>query len=161
MWRQTGWARKEALMMALLHALWRQETRPLAEEEASFLVRLLGRAVLYPEWHNAVIAILWGLWVLNPWADAFANAPAFTITIRVAPEWMYGTVALGLGMSKAFALGSHRPFLRKQVALLLALFWFSISILVALSFPASVAVVVYFGYAGSCALAYLRLAGDK
>lgn len=147
--------------MNFWEVLWHQETRPLAEEEASFLVRLFGKEVLYPEWQNAVYAILWGLWVLNPWADAFSNTPVFMLTTRVAPEWTYGALALGLGISKAFALGSHRPFLRKQLALLLSLFWFAISILVALSFPASVAVVVYFGYAGSCALAYLRMSGDK
>lgn len=141
-------------------ALWHQETRPLSDEEASFLVRLFGHQVLYPEWQNAVAAILWGLWVLNPWGDAFTGAPPMVLMLHVAPEWLYGGVALALGGLKAFALGSHRPCLRKQTALLLALFWLLISILIAFSRPASVAVVVYFGYAGSCALAYLRLSGD-
>lgn len=141
-------------------ALWHQETRPVEEEEASFLVRLFGYRVLYPEWQNAVAATLWGLWVLNPWGDAFADNTTFALMIQLTPEWLYGAVALGLGALKLFALGSHRPYLRKQTALLLALFWLLISILIAFSRPASVAVVVYFGYAGSCALAYLRLSGD-
>ena len=158
MWKQAR--RQEALTMNYWTALWHQKTRSLAEEEASLWVRLFGHRVLYPEWQNAVTAILWGLWVLNPWGDAFANNLSFALLIQFLPEWLYGVIALGLGVLKLFALGSHRPCLRKQTTLCLALFWFLLSILIAFSRPASTGVVVYFVFAGSCALAYLRLSGD-
>ena len=42
--------------------------------------------------------VLWGLWVAAPWWNAFGSAKAFHIMSQIAPEWVWGSVAIIVGL---------------------------------------------------------------
>lgn len=44
-----------------------------------------------------VYTVLWGIWVASPFWDAFERAEAFSIMAHVAPEHVWGVVALIVG----------------------------------------------------------------
>lgn len=45
-----------------------------------------------------VYTILWGIWVANPWWNTFERAQAFEIMALVAPEYIWGLVAISVGI---------------------------------------------------------------
>lgn len=71
---------------------------------------------------TAVNAILWGLWVANPFADLFATAPGF-LTMAEVPEWLWGCTVLSAGALQLLGRLHDRPLWRRIGARTLACCW--------------------------------------
>ncbi len=49
--------------------------------------------------HIGWMAIAWGLWLLSPFWDTFTSSPTFLAMAKVAPEDIWGALALALGLT--------------------------------------------------------------
>jgi len=75
----------------------------------------LAQALLKPVNTAAIIllgiyTVLWGFWIGNPWWDVFGTAPIYREMSHIAPEWVWGTVAIVCGLMTAY--GAWRPSYR-------------------------------------------------
>ena len=73
---------------------------------------------------TAVFAVIWGLFTLNPYADAFAKNPTlYAPMASIAPEWVWGGlfVAVGCG-SVALGLSGRRAAEALTLAVAFSLF---------------------------------------
>jgi len=52
----------------------------------------------------ATFTLIWGFWVGNPMWTVFTTAPLFNAMSVLAPEWVWGTVALIVGLVMLFGV---------------------------------------------------------
>lgn len=45
-----------------------------------------------------LFTMLWGSWVAAPWWHVFTRAPVYSYMLSLAPEWVWGTVAIVAGI---------------------------------------------------------------
>ena len=105
-----------------------------------------------------IVAMVWGLWLLAPWAT-FTASPTFAALSALVPEELLGAVLAGLGCLRGVALllpGEHRTF-RAACALLCSAAWMFVAGALIYSSPASTAAVTYPLYAVTSAWVYVRL----
>lgn len=63
------------------------------------------------EWIVACILVSWGYILLKP-SNIFATSPAFSEMAKMAPEWVWGTAAIAIGLSRLAALVINGTFPR-------------------------------------------------
>lgn len=73
--------------------------------------------------------IVWGLWLIMPMWDVFTVAPLFNQMASIAPEWVWGTVALVSGMSISY--GALKPSYRTLTvgAFIGAVHWLNVAVM--------------------------------
>lgn len=93
----------------------------------------LAEALLLPINPAAVIilgiyTVVWGLWVANPFSDAFDNAVVYHSLASHFPEYFWGLVAVAVGLVTVYGAvkRKYRPLVRG--AAVACLFWLIIAI---------------------------------
>lgn len=79
------------------------------------------------EWALTGLMLVWGLWLLAPWWDTFAN-PQYRALALIMPEQLWGLWSTMIAVTRAAALyinGSHRrtPAVRLVGAALGVIWW--------------------------------------
>ena len=72
----------------------------------------LAKALLKPINTSAIVllgvyTVLWGLWLIAPWWDVFTVAALYSQMAAIAPEWVWGMVALVCGSATMY--GAIKP----------------------------------------------------
>lgn len=91
----------------------------------------------------AVFAIWWGIWVANPWWDAFATSTSFAWMARIAPEYVWGLLMLGAGALQLLICFTQQPELHIGVSILNLAVWLLVDVALAKGNWHSTAVVIY------------------
>ena len=71
---------------------------------------------------TSINAIIWGVWLLNPWMDVFAVTNIYATMSRV-PEWMWGAAALIAGWAQIQGRLMGHPRMIQFGARTLACLW--------------------------------------
>lgn len=76
-----------------------------------------------------VYTILWGLWLIAPMWDVFTAAALFSQMHALAPEWVWGTIAVVSGIATAY--GAIKPSYTTLTvgAMIGCLHWLNVSIM--------------------------------
>ena len=45
-----------------------------------------------------IYTVVWGLWIANPWWDVFPTATLYSQMALIAPEWVWGGIAIAAGI---------------------------------------------------------------
>jgi hypothetical protein len=56
---------------------------------------------------TGLYTLLWGLWVINPYWEVFSRAPLFNALNSVAPEYVWGFIALVTGTFMVWGVLKH------------------------------------------------------
>lgn len=75
----------------------------------------------YSEFQGALLAIVWGSWMLNPWANVFGEG--WRYVAAVAPDQAWGAAFLLCGLGQLAGLLFHRYGARRLFALCGAILW--------------------------------------
>jgi hypothetical protein len=62
--------------------------------------------------------VLWGIWVANPFWTVFDRAQLFNFMTTLMPEWLWGTLAIIIGLVMLYGVAekSYKPLLRGALA---------------------------------------------
>ena len=113
------------------------------------------------EFISALVAICWGVWVANPWFSVYESAPdIYAGPAEVAPEWIWGTFTLVVGLAQLLALARANRDMRKHAAFV-AFFMWLLAAFAAFNGPSALttAPVTYPVLTFMAAWAYARQAG--
>lgn len=129
---------------------------------ARFVNAIYGPATLPTEMISAMIITWWGVWLTSPWWTAFSPVIFYRGLIAMAPEYVWGIVAMGIGICHLVALlmindSPRRLRLRRMIVAFEFIFWVIVSIGY-LPVWQSTAMVIYPGLAALAAWCYLRMA---
>lgn len=93
----------------------------------------LARALLLPINPAAIIllggyTIVWGLWLVNPFWNVFAQAQLYSVLAAVAPEWAWGSLAILCGAVTSYGAirRRYRPLVRGSAVA--GWYWFMIAV---------------------------------
>jgi hypothetical protein len=76
------------------------------------------------EFISGSFATLWGLWVGNPFTDLYVEFPVMYAGAKsIAPEWLWGSWALTVGLCQILGLLFRKPDARRQGAFLGVILW--------------------------------------
>ena len=119
------------------------------------LVRLFGCELRYPEYGLSILSIWWGLWAI-----LFVEySPSYATMAAIAPAWLWGIVAVGLGVALIVSIQSGQRHVRRWLLLASFAYWLMITAVLGLpnwrrtSLPTYSSIAVFYG------MAYLRLSG--
>jgi hypothetical protein len=112
------------------------------------------------EFLPALYTLTWGLWVVNPWANAFDSSGIFKLMDTLAPEWLWGALVGAVGLFQMITLFTPKCKLRAFAAILSMFTLFAMSMLVAFSNPLSTAMTSYLVIAICAWLGYTELLAD-
>lgn len=104
-----------------------------------------------------VIALAWGLWMLPGW-DAFEGSTAYCFLSSLAPDWVWGLAAIGLGLFKIRVATKRRHRGERLATMLGTAWWLTLTVGVALSTTAPPAIPVFGSITLVSAWCYLSLA---
>lgn len=123
--------------------------------DSNVLVRLFGCELRYPEYGLSILSIWWGLW-----AVLFVEySPAYATMAAIAPAWVWGIVAMGLGGALIVSIQIGHSGARRCLLLASFAYWLMITAVLGLpnwqrtSLPTYSSIAVFYG------MAYLRLSG--
>jgi hypothetical protein len=139
------------------------------EPQTSLVQRIFSRFVWlvrdsqfeFTEFRASLIALAWGLWLLNPLWSTFASSHSFDAMAHIAPEaaWGGAIAAIGAIQMLAFA-GEHRR--ARIIACALGVFvWAVVAAMFGLANLASTGVPAYSLFVLDNAWALWRLVGRK
>jgi hypothetical protein len=139
------------------------ETEPgLVQRVVQRLTRLLRDADFeFTEFKNALLAILYGAWLLNPATHTFASSHSYGAMARLAPEEMWGALICALGLLQMLGFVGERRRMRTVTSGVGVFAWASITTALWLANPASANVVVYGLFTLSSAWSLWRLASKN
>jgi hypothetical protein len=106
---------------------------------------------------HALLAILWGGWLLSPW---WTTLEGFIIQRKFhnfVPEGLWGLCAVVLGVIWIWAVTRERYYVRRGVCLALCAFWSTTAVSLVLAVPESTSTVIYPLLAGGHAWVFWRL----
>jgi hypothetical protein len=111
----------------------------------------------------AVIAVAWGLVLLDPRFQTFTSAVVFRVMAQIAPESAWGSVYLAFGIislivtkyEPVYLLGCQLIHGRRVIAILGVFAWTVLSLDYGLGSPANTAYVIYAGLALISALNFI------
>lgn len=106
---------------------------------------------------SGIAAVSWGVWLINPALDTFITSYTFYTMAAVAPEWLWGTCMIVIGVAQVESVISHKLVRRKVSSLMLSIMWMFISAVFLYANVASTAGVIYSVFAFFTAWSYLRL----
>lgn len=75
----------------------------------------------------ALLCSLWGLWVGSPFWEVTDSEQVFSFLVSVAPEWMFGGVAVTIGVALFACIGLNRISCIKYLTAAAFYFWFAVS----------------------------------
>lgn len=52
-------------------------------------------------------SVLWGAWVANPFWEVFDRAQLFDFMVVIMPEWLWGTIAIVVGLFMIYGVIKH------------------------------------------------------
>jgi hypothetical protein len=117
--------------------------------QSHMLVRLFGCELRYPEYCLAGLTSWWGLWT-----TLFVDfTPAYAKMNEVAPEWVWGVIAMSLGVALWLSMAFDRRGARRYILLVSFIFWLSFPNWQRTGLPTYSSIAVFYS------LAYLRLSG--
>lgn len=134
-----------------------EQTPHLWQRPIAWLLDLLADPDYYmSETQSAVLAMIWGAWLLNPLVNTFAQSFAYHYMAVVAPEHVWGALLLALGVMQF--IGVMRWILRWRLAglMLLSCMWFFQALLLYAG-HARVLPIVFSVFSASTAWAFWRL----
>lgn len=91
-----------------------------------------------------VIALMWGLWLANPWLESFDSSPSYAALAQVLPEWAWGLVMIALGVLTLYSISQQFGRLRRWLSLIHVIFWMFVSTLLAIGNLSSAGIPVYY-----------------
>lgn len=83
----------------------RDVLRALVEPINSALIMILG-----------IYTTMWGLWLASPFWDVFTSARLYSKMDQLAPEWVWGVIAIGVGIS-VLLYANHKDTFRRGAAI--------------------------------------------
>lgn len=98
-----------------------------------------------------IFTVVWGLWVIVPWSDAFAKAEVYSTLAHLAPEYFWGGFAIFCGLITCYGAVKrlYRPLVRGALASFFH--WFIIFVMMVtadIGDPSGVTALVFAVYAG-------------
>ena len=109
----------------------------------------------------ALYALVWGLWLLSPFWNAFPSSGVFSEMQALAPQWVWGASVTSIALFQMLVLLTNNVSLRLVSSFITMFLFISLSILAAFGNYQSTAAPTYF-VMGVCAwLAYTELLVDK
>jgi hypothetical protein len=121
--------------------------------------KLFGCELHYAEYILAGVAVLWGVWLLNPWGVSFGTTKTFQIMAAMAPEEVWGGALALTGLTLIYGLRRDLRWLRRRACFYLFVLWLLVAVATLIANPLSSAFPSYLGYSCLCLFAYLRLSG--
>lgn len=79
------------------------------------------------EWLLGMHAIIWGFQIYSPWSNTYQTVPAFRWLYANFPDWSVGGLATLIGLFIVYSAARHDQVGRTASAMLLMLFWLSVS----------------------------------
>lgn len=110
----------------------------------------------YAELQGGWVAILWGLWLLNPWVDVFA-VDGWRTVAGIAPDHIWGTALLVVGGGQLLGLLFRNYRCRRAFALSAAALWIAFGTLLGLDKPFRLTVPSCWMFFIGAAWGYLRI----
>ena len=104
-----------------------------------------------------VLITLWGLWLLNPQFAAFSASKTFDTMNQIAPEELWGFVAVVIGLTQLLGLVREDRKSRMVGSFFAFLFWLFLTLLFIASNPQTTGIVTYSVISLSAGWVYLRL----
>lgn len=95
---------------------------------------------------TAFSAMLWGFAILHP-SNFFELNQAFRVMDALAPNYIWAAASMTLGAVQMFYTLADMRKLRKEVALIMSMFWLFVSLTFILSGTVSTAWAIYPSYA--------------
>jgi hypothetical protein len=90
-----------------------------------------------------LISLVWGIWVLSPFWDAFSSNYAFRVMAATAPEWAWGGAMTAMGLFKIYTILSERKSLKKLAFLISIFLWSCVAISFINAAPLAVGAPIY------------------
>lgn len=115
----------------------------------------------YAELQNGLVMILWGLWMLLFTEPDAAFVEAYRAMLSQAPEALWASLFLLIGVTKLYALLWEVTPLRKAASMLAFVYWFFTFLTIAVASPYTFAVPVTFIFSVSAVWSHVRVSGDK
>jgi hypothetical protein len=110
---------------------------------------------------SAITLIIWGVWVGCPFFDSFQVSNVFHMMEKVAPEWLWGTFILLLGITKLLIMNTKYMKLRIVVAVLIMLTFSILSVFYALGNWMSTAAPMYIAFTILSWFSYMEILYEK
>jgi hypothetical protein len=114
----------------------------------------------YAELQGGVIAVLWGVWLLNPWVQVFADDAWSRIAV-IAPEHAWGGALVVIGLCQLVALLKQSYRWRRVGAISAAAVWLALGVLLALARPYRLGVPSAWMFFVGASWGYLRIGMSK
>jgi hypothetical protein len=111
------------------------------------------------EFFLGIISLVWGLWVLSPWWNAFDGQVAFAVMQQIAPEWVWGCVMTIVGVLKVATILSEQPKAKQYVFLVSLFVWSCVAISFVASSPFAVGSPIYILFVFANAFCIWRTGG--
>jgi len=113
----------------------------------------------YAELQGGWVALLWGLWLLNPWIDVFADG--WTHIAAIAPDHVWGAALVVIGAGQLISLLLHQYACRRIFALSAAAMWMALGVLLGMDRFYRLAVPSSWMFFIGAAWGYLRIGMSK
>ena len=121
---------------------------------------LLVRDFQYSELQGSLIAMFWGLWLLNPWTDVFSTYSGYQILGKILPEMLWGAIFTVIGLIQLLGLLWHNQGMRRNGSFAAALLWMIVWLSLARSSPWFLSTPTTFMFFVGAAWGYLRIARE-
>lgn len=137
-----------------------QEPQPtIAQRIARRFVWLVRDSEIeFAEVQSALALVLWGFWLWNPHWQTFASSKSFDAMAHIAPEWVWGSVMLAIGLLQIAAFVGEHIKIRVAACSGGAFIWTTITVMFAQANIASTGTPAYTLFTLSNLWALLRLA---
>jgi hypothetical protein len=105
----------------------------------------------------AVYTFVWGLWLVNPFWNVFEHAALYSQMAEVMPEWIWGSIAITVGVTMGVGIVRHTFSALTRGALAGWVHWFVISIFYFLGDWKNTGGITATAFAVYCGFIYLNL----
>lgn len=119
------------------------------------LVKCKGTDLL--ELQSGMFAIIWGVWVLNPWATNMDDRGVFAIMLRWAPEPFWGFLAFLVGVFKVGALIGGNVTWRSLACLVCFTWWCFMTYSMLMSLPTAPGCAIFLLQTITSGIVFLRV----
>lgn len=107
----------------------------------------------------AVLTLLWGVCLLNPWFATFSTSLTWRGLAVLAPEWVWGLIFLALGVTKVWIVMAAANGPTRYVAMAGFALWFFLTVQFLIYNPAGTGWPTFLMVALANGWIYLRHAG--
>lgn len=111
----------------------------------------------FTEIQNVTIKLLWGMWLLSPWWNTFANSVSFRAMSELANENVWGAGVVLIAVLHLAGLVFNIHFMRKYAIFAGFLFWLFVSIMLVRTNPSGTGTIIYPILTISTMWVYLRV----